>query len=77
MAWLGDSAANEHYEVHIPWHLQSPLAKNDRVEVFNESNQGDLKRNGQFEITFMVLNQKEIVRVRKRAPGAKAKKRTR
>jgi hypothetical protein len=77
MSWLGDSAADEHYEVHIPWHLQSPFAKNNRVEIFNESGKGGLKRNHRFEITFMVLNQTEISRVRERTSGAQAKKRAR
>ena len=49
----------------------------DRVEIFNESGKGGLKRNRRFEITFMVLNRTEISRVRERTSGARAKKRAR
>jgi hypothetical protein len=75
MKWLVESDPMEHYEVHLPWHLQSPLARHKRIEVFNRSKNGRLMRAPDVEVTFMVLNDRELKGMRVSSPKKRAAKR--
>jgi hypothetical protein len=59
MKWLAASNPREHYEMHVPWHLQSPLSRSQRVDVMT-STSGRSKPSKGYEITFMVLEGKEL-----------------
>ena len=78
MNWLAESKASEHYEMHIPWHLESPYRKGTKVMVQMPS-RGKASRpaaNG-FELTFIVVTESELdamfPRPRRRAQRAKPK----
>jgi hypothetical protein len=60
MTWLANSDPSEHCEMHIPWHLQSPMANQERVFMFSKSSSGRVTRDRSTELTFMVLNRTEL-----------------
>ena len=59
MTWLAKSDPREHFEVHIPWHLQSPSSRSKRVRAFKK-NAGLVTTSDDVEVTFMVLNENEL-----------------
>jgi hypothetical protein len=59
MKWLAASNPREHYEMHVPWHLQSPFSRSQRVDVVTSTSGGSKAPKG-YEITFMVVEGNEL-----------------
>jgi hypothetical protein len=69
MNWIAESDSAEHYECHLPWHLDSYFAKRKRVWVLIEKGMlAVLKRTEskpKFEVTFMAVTGKELRALRR------------
>jgi len=63
MTWLAKSDPQEHYELHVPWHLQSPLSNSPKVKVLRS-----LGRKKDFEVTFMMVKAGELKELSRATP---------
>ena len=60
MTWLAKSDPSEHFEIHIPWSLQSPYWRTKVVTFLGESRGTARRPSTDFELRFMVLSPKEL-----------------
>jgi len=65
MAVLAKSAASEHYELHVKWHLGSHLTKRDAVFVLMDRDSRRVHKRKAFEVTFMVVEASDIKELRR------------
>lgn len=73
MKWLAASNPREHYEMHVPWHLQSPFSRQQRIDVVTSTSDGN-KPSKKYEITFMVLEDKELTKASTGQESVRAKR---
>lgn len=64
LTWIADQPASEHAEVHVPWHLDPPRAGRRRT-MTSARPKG---RPVDFELTFMAVEPKDLVRLQARQP---------
>ena len=60
MAWLAKSDPREHFEMHIPWSLEPPLARRSKVKVLKRSRGKSARPTTGFEVTFMVVENADL-----------------
>jgi hypothetical protein len=78
MSWLARSDPREHYELHIPWHLQSPLTRSKRVRVLKRVRGGTVRALKEFEVTFMTVESRDLEALTKKTrPSSARRTRTR
>jgi len=83
MTWIADAPEKEHYECHLPWHLQSKSSlqgkepKNVWV-VLDKSVKTAFTSNDQthpgFDLNFMAVEQSDLDRLRPRRSVRKNRK---
>jgi len=68
MTWLAKSDPRKHFEMHIPWHLESPSARGSRIKVLKRSRGRSTRPAAGFEVTVLAVEEADLDQMFKSRP---------